>query len=126
MPLVTYATAGHLPILVRRAGTGTVEILSAASGPAFCAIKDAAYTQSQTDFGIGDILLMYTDGLVERRGEDIGTGISRVTEQLAAWRSGAPLDELCDHLVSSLAVEPQLDDVARVAVSRPPLSAATR
>ena len=126
VPLVTYATAGHLPILVRRAGTGTVEILSAASGPAFCAIKDAAYTQSQTDFGIGDILLMYTDGLVERRGEDIGTGISRVTEQLAAWRSGAPLDELCDHLVSSLAVEPQLDDVCVLAVSRPPLSAATR
>ena len=52
-PLVTYATAGHLPILVRRASTWTVEILSAASGPAFCAIKDVAYTQSQTDFGIG-------------------------------------------------------------------------
>ncbi len=69
---------------------------------------------------------MYTDGLVERRGEDIGTGISRVTEQLGAWRSGAPLDELCDHLVSSLAVEPQLDDVCVLAVSRPPPSAAGR
>ena len=124
--IVTYATAGHLPILVRRAGTGTVEILPAAAGPAFCTIKDAAYTQSQTDFGIGDILLMYTDGLVERRGEDIAEGITRVIEHLGAWRSGAPLDDLCDHMVSSLAEEPQLDDVCVLAVSRPPPSAATR
>ena len=111
--VVTYATAGHLPILVRRAGTGTVETLPASGGPAFCAIKDAAYTQSQTGFGVGDILLMYTDGLVERRGEDIDKGIGRVTEHLQAWRSGPPLDDLCDHLVSSLTAEPQLDDVLR-------------
>jgi len=124
--LLTYATAGHLPILLRRAGTGTVETLPAAAGPAFCAIKDAAYTQSQTDFGVGDILLMYTDGLVERRGEDIADGITRVTEHLEAWRSGAPLDDLCDHLVSSLAEEPQRDDVCVLAISRPPPSAATR
>jgi len=124
--LLTYATAGHLPILLRRGGTGTVEILPAAADPAFCDIKDAAYTQSQTDFGIGDILLMYTDGLVERRGEGIDDGITRVTEQLAAWRCGAPLDDLCDHLVSSLAAEPQLDDICVLAVSRPPPSAATR
>ena len=47
------------------------------------------------------------------RGEDIADGITRVTEHLEAWRSGAPLDDLCDHLVSFLAVEPQLDDVLR-------------
>ena len=124
--VVTYATAGHLPILVRRAGTGTVETLPASGGPAFCAIKDAAYTQSQTGFDVGDILLMYTDGLVERRGEDIDKGIGRVTEHLQAWRSGPPLDDLCDHLVSSLTAEPQLDDVCVLAVSRPSLSAVTR
>jgi len=60
------------------------------------------------------------------RGEDIADGITRVTEHLEAWRSGAPLDDLCDHLVSFLAVEPQLDDVCVLAVSRPPPSAATR
>ena len=97
-----------------------MEILPGAAGPAFCAIKDAAYTQRQTGLGVGDTLLMYTDGLVERRGEDIVEGIARVAEHLQSWRSGAPLDDLCDHLVSSLTVEPQLDDVCVLAVSRPP------
>ena len=76
--LVTYATAGHPPMLIRRAATGTVKILPASTGPAFCSIKDAAYRQDQTAFDVGDILLMYTDGLVERRGEDILNGIARV------------------------------------------------
>jgi hypothetical protein len=61
----------------------------------------------------------------DRPPREVYTG-ARVTEQLAAWRSGAPLDELCDHLISSLAVEPQLDDVCVLAVSRPSPSAATR
>ena len=116
--LVTYATAGHPPMLIRRAATGTVKILPASTGPAFCSIKDAAYRQDQTAFDVGDILLMYTDGLVERRGEDILNGIARVAEHLRAWPSGAPLDDLCEHLVASLPAEPQLDDICVLAASR--------
>ncbi|MBV9204997.1 MAG: SpoIIE family protein phosphatase [Actinobacteria bacterium] len=117
--LVSYATAGHPPILVRRAGTGSVEVLPQAGGPAFYEMKDAAYSEGQTAFGRGDIMLMYTDGLVERRGEDILKGVGRVAEELRTWRSGAPLDDLCDHLVRSVAPEPQLDDVCVLAVGRP-------
>ncbi len=102
-----------------------METLPDAAGPAFCTIEDAAYTQGQTGLGVGDILLMYTDGLVERRGEDIVEGIARVAEHLQSWRPGVPLDDLCDHLVSSLTVEPQRDDVCVLAVGLPPPSAGT-
>jgi serine phosphatase RsbU (regulator of sigma subunit)/integral membrane sensor domain MASE1 len=121
MSLVTYATAGHPPILIRRAKTGAVEIAPPAEGPALCLPSDedfSQYTQGQTGFDVGDILLMYTDGLIERRGEDLAEGIARVAERLQAWRPGAPLGSLCDELIASLAVEPQLDDMCVLAVTR--------
>ena len=64
-------------------------------------------------------MLMYTDGLIERRGEDLEKGIARVAEQLQRWQPGAPLGRLCDELIASLAAEPQLDDICVLAVSRP-------
>ncbi len=120
--LVTYATAGHPPILIRRAETGTVEIPPPAEGPALCLPGDRdcpRYTQGQTSFDVGDIMLMYTDGLIERRGEDLDEGIARVAERLQAWPPGAPLGCLCDELIATFAAEPQLDDMCVLAVSRP-------
>ncbi|HTA11529.1 MAG TPA: PP2C family protein-serine/threonine phosphatase, partial [Streptosporangiaceae bacterium] len=120
--LITYATAGHPPILIRRAKTGTVEIPPPAEGPALCLPSGQGcrqYTQGQTGFDVGDIMLMYTDGLIERRGEDLTEGIARVAERLQAWQPGARLGCLCDELIASLAAEPQLDDMCVLAVSRP-------
>ena len=120
--LVTYATAGHPPILIRRAKTGAVEIPPPAEGPALCLPSDQdflQYTQGQTGFDVGDIMLMYTDGLIERRGEDLEEGITRVAERLQAWQPSAPLSSLCDEMIASLAAEPQLDDMCVLAVTRP-------
>jgi serine phosphatase RsbU (regulator of sigma subunit) len=60
---------------------------------------------------------MYTDGLIERRGEDLTEGIARVAERLQAWQPGAPLSSLCDELIASLGGEPQFDDICVLAVS---------
>jgi serine phosphatase RsbU (regulator of sigma subunit)/integral membrane sensor domain MASE1 len=123
LSLVTYATAGHPPILIRRAKTGTVEIPPPAEGPALCLPSDPGfpqYTQGQTGFDVGDIMLMYTDGLIERRDEDLTEGIARVAERLRSWQPGAPLSGFCDELIASLAVEPQLDDMCVLAVALVP------
>ncbi len=111
----------HPPILIRRAKTGTVEIPPPAEGPALCLPSgqdSPRYTQGQTGFDVGDIMLMYTDGLIERRGEDLTEGIARVAERLKACQPGAPLSSFCDELIASLAVEPQLDDMCVLAVTR--------
>jgi serine phosphatase RsbU (regulator of sigma subunit) len=47
----------------------------------------------------GATLLLFTDGLVERRGQDIDTGLAELAEQ-AGSLAGAPLDELCDTLIT--------------------------
>jgi serine phosphatase RsbU (regulator of sigma subunit) len=122
LSLITYATAGHPPIMIRRARAGTVEVLPRAAGPPLCVIKDGAYPryrQNRVGFDVGDIMLMYTDGLIERRGEDLAEGIARVAGQLQDWQPGRPLGRQCDRLVDSLAAEPQLDDICVLAVSRP-------
>jgi serine phosphatase RsbU (regulator of sigma subunit)/integral membrane sensor domain MASE1 len=120
--VVTYATAGHPPILIRRAKTGAVETPPPTEGPALCLPSDhdfPQYTQGQTGFDVGDIMLMYTDGLIERRGEDLEEGIARVAERLQAWQPGAPLGSFCDELIASLGTDPQLDDMCVLAVARP-------
>jgi integral membrane sensor domain MASE1/GAF domain-containing protein len=121
IPRLTYALAGHPPILIRRASTGVVEILSGATGPPLCVPRDDAdpsYEQHEIPFDLGDTMLLYTDGLIERRGEDAFEGIARLASRLEAWRPDRPLGRLCDELVTSLASEPQFDDMCVLAVSR--------
>ena len=114
----TYASAGHPPLLIRRAKTGLVERLPHTGGPPLGPFDEATYAQRRTRFQPGDIALLYTDGLVERRGEDIRAGIARVEEHLRAWQPGRALDDLCAELVASVAGQPQLDDICVLAVSR--------
>ena len=66
-----------------------------------------------------DMTQLRNAGLIERRGEDLEEGITRVAERLQAWQPGAPLGSLCDELIASLGTEPQLDDMCVLAVSRP-------
>jgi serine phosphatase RsbU (regulator of sigma subunit) len=92
--IFTCATAGHMPILIRRAETGTVETPPPAAGQPLCLIKDDTYpqyTQNQTGLDPGDIVLMYTERLIKRRGEDLAEGIARIAGHLQAWRPGTAL-----------------------------------
>jgi serine phosphatase RsbU (regulator of sigma subunit) len=60
------------------------------------------------------VVLLYTDGLVERRGQDLDHGLARLQETLADL-AGRELDELSELLARMLPAEPD-DDVALVAV----------
>lgn len=65
----------------------------------------------------GATLLLYTDGLVERRGELLDVGLERLRAALVELtRQGVPLEELCDRLLSDVPPEWTEDDVALVAV----------
>ena len=64
----------------------------------------------------GTTVLLYTDGLVERRGSTIDEGIDRLVDQLGEL-AGPPLDELCDALLDGCCRGTPQDDVAIVAVS---------
>ena len=63
-------------------------------------------------------LLLYTDGLVERRELPVDEGIARLRAAFAAL-AGRPLGELCDALLAELLPDEPDDDVAVVAVRNP-------
>ena len=53
-----------------------------------------------------ELLALYTDGLIEQPGQDIGTGMSRLAPALASGPAPS-LDQLCDSVLASLAPHPR-------------------
>ncbi|WP_433501086.1 PP2C family protein-serine/threonine phosphatase [Sphaerimonospora sp. CA-214678] len=71
---LSWAQAGHpAPILVRR---GSARQLAAPAGVVLGATANPPYGMAELRLAPGDLLLMFTDGLVERRDRDIGEGVS--------------------------------------------------
>ena len=64
---------------------------------------------------------MYTDGLVERRGEDIDVGIDRLVAAAAAV-ADQPLEKLVDSVLADLCPDAPDDDVVLLALRRRPYS----
>lgn len=98
---ITYSCAGHPPpVLVHP--DGTVTFLDQATDPPLSARPEhLPRPQAQTPFTEGATLVMYTDGLIERRTEDIDTGLARLTESLTRHRHADP-EILADALLADL------------------------
>jgi len=101
-------SAGHLPPALRHPG-GAVEFLDVPGGVMLGA-GAGPYPATDIDLPAGSVLALYTDGLVELPGQDIGAGMSRLARALAA---GPPrsLDDLGDSVLASLG-PPARDDIA--------------
>ena len=112
--LVSYSAAGHLPALIRRADTGEVERLSGASGPMLGPFSDSEYTDAAVPVRPGDILVMYTDGLVEHLGERLDAGIEHLAQVVAQWPPDAWVD--CESLAEAVAPAPHDDDLCLLIV----------
>ena len=112
---VRWANAGHLPPAVLRAA-GPVELLAGPRADLLLGVDaDAVRHESETTLAAGETLLLYTDGLVERRGDDLDGGLDRLRAALADL-GGRPLQETCDALLDRLVDPAHTDDVALVAV----------
>ncbi|MFF7675213.1 SpoIIE family protein phosphatase [Actinacidiphila glaucinigra] len=109
--MCTFSSAGHLPPAAIRPD-GTVRIIDVPVGPPL-GTGHGGYEAVSASCRPGDVLLLYTDGLVERRGEDIDASLDR----LAGLRlhSDGDLGGLVDRILSLLVVEPADDDIAVLA-----------
>jgi serine phosphatase RsbU (regulator of sigma subunit) len=98
---VTYSSAGHPPpVLVH--SDGRVEFLDQATDPPLDARPDPIpRPQAVTTFTSGATLALYTDGLVERRREDIDTGLERLADSLVRHRTADP-EHLADAVLTEL------------------------
>ena len=73
-------SAGHPPAAVRHAGSGRWEVVET-EGPILGLIDDATFDARSGVMRKGDALLLYTDGMVETRNRDIGSGIDKMLGQ---------------------------------------------
>ncbi len=77
--MVQYCNAGHNPAIWYEASSGTIHLLKP-TGPAIGLTRSAQYKSKELRYGSGDLLLLYTDGLVEARNPgDEEFGKERVT-----------------------------------------------
>lgn len=87
---ITYSSAGHPPPALLR-GDGSVEFLDGATDPPLGARPEHMdRPEAATDFVAGDTLVLYTDGLIERRTEDIDVGLGRLAAALTRHRGPSP------------------------------------
>jgi anti-sigma regulatory factor (Ser/Thr protein kinase)/putative methionine-R-sulfoxide reductase with GAF domain len=119
---ITAVSAGHLPPLLIDA-EGQADYLDLPSGPPVGAARIAHFYEIQFDVPLGSLLLLYTDGLVERREEPLETGLERLRTIAAVIGSSSP-QAFCDAVLSgALEDGDQQDDAALIALQTLPLGA---
>jgi serine phosphatase RsbU (regulator of sigma subunit) len=98
---ITYSNAGHPPAALAHPD-GRVEFLDMATDPPLGARPvHEPRPQASVRFETGATLVLYTDGLIERRREDIDVGLARLAGALTTHRAADP-DTLADALLSQL------------------------
>jgi len=124
---VRWSTAGHPPPMVLDLD-GTVTMLDDAPDLLLGLDPETRRHDHERELAPDSTLLLYTDGLVERRDSPLDHGLVRLRQSLSAL-AGRPLEELCDELVARLLPGDAEDDVAIVGVRaypedvpRPPLA----
>jgi PAS domain S-box-containing protein len=101
--LLIYSSAGHPPPVLLHPHGGC-ELLDRATDPPLGARPEhVPRPQAGLEYGPGDLLVLYTDGLIERRGEDIDVGLARLTETLGRNRTLDP-EHMADAVLSQLGV----------------------
>lgn len=92
----TWSRAGHLPPVIRRADR-SVEVPEAGGRCPLGVEWHKPNVNADMTLRPGDSLVLYTDGLIERRGERLDVGLDRLAGAVAAAR--AVPDELCDRAI---------------------------
>ncbi len=110
-----WSNAGHPPPMAVRPD-GSVVVLTGTEVDLLLGIDPlSSRHESVVSLERGATVLLYTDGLVERRGQDLETGLGQLSQALGEL-ADLPLDDLCDALLRRMLPESVEDDVALVAV----------
>lgn len=113
---LAYSRAGHLPALLVR--DGDVTLLDEAGGP-LVGFGNGQRQTAEVDVAPGDVLIFYTDGLIERRTRSLRDGLAAL-QQVAAEATAVDAAGIGEELLARLADGPE-DDVAVVVVRVPDL-----
>ncbi|MHB1413230.1 MAG: PP2C family protein-serine/threonine phosphatase, partial [Thermoleophilia bacterium] len=113
---LVYCSGGHPPAIIKRK-SGEIETL-ATSSPILGAFSDLEYSEERTVVERGDMLVLYTDGVIETRNtEGALVGIQRLTEIVAAPVSLPKMPQHIFKAISNFSGGKMNDDVALLIVA---------
>ncbi len=122
---IAAVNAGHLPALLLRADEQPAFVTHARAPP--LGVGDYDYATEILSFGLESCLLLYTDGLIERRGKSIDEGLARLQAAAEGHDHKGELT-LADHIYRELVHDPSLegvpsleDDIALLVIGSVPL-----
>ncbi|TYP87268.1 SpoIIE family protein phosphatase [Blastococcus xanthinilyticus] len=114
-----WANAGHPPPALL-ASDGSVVLLDGKQADLLLGVAPETVREDHVAVvAPGSTVLLYTDGLVERRDRDIDAGTEQLLEVLGEC-AGLPLDDLCDRVLERMFLPDAEDDVAVLAVQLRP------
>ena len=112
-----WSNAGHPPPMVINPDGGVVELSTVESDLLLGLQPDARRVESVVSLDRGATVLLYTDGLVESRGQSLEVGLRLLRETLLDLaRTDVTLDRMCTLVLQRMLPERPDDDVALVAV----------
>ncbi|MFI0939504.1 SpoIIE family protein phosphatase [Streptomyces sp. NPDC021020] len=114
--VLTYSNAGHPPTVLMSTDGSFCFLDQATDPPLGVRLEHVPRPQATVEYRRGDLLVMYTDGLIERRDEDIDVGLDRLVSAVRELRSLTP-EELADGLLTAMArPDGSEDDVSLMVV----------
>jgi len=115
---VVWSNAGHPPPVLIRAGAPPV-LMEDRHGP-LLGVGHGGRTQGSTVLGPGDLILLYTDGLIENRDEALDIGLSRLLDAVTQSPALDGPNAVADHaLASSLSGITRRDDLCLLVIQQP-------
>jgi len=104
------AVAGHLPPLLVHPD-GSNELLDVTPAPPL-GIGDGDVPSRRFKVEDGSLFVLYTDGLVENKGQDISDGLARLRGIFGPTSPTTPLEDLCKATLDGVYSDDQRDDIA--------------
>ncbi|MFE5243823.1 MULTISPECIES: SpoIIE family protein phosphatase [unclassified Streptomyces] len=104
----TFANAGHLPPVVAEPGEPAL-LLDVPPGMPL-GVGGEPFEEVEVELKEGSLLALYTDGLVESRDHPLDEGLDAF--RLALAEPSQPLEDVCDHVLSTLDTRHGEDDIA--------------
>ncbi len=115
--VLQYSNAGHMPAVLAGPAPGTTTLLTDAASVPLAVRRKEPRPQTTHVLPSGSTLMLFTDGLVERKHESIDDGIARAAD-VVAQTMALPLDTVADAVLSKLAPAAGYDDDVAMVIYR--------
>lgn len=115
--MLQYSNAGHMPAVLAGPAPGTTTLLTDAASVPLAVRRKEPRPQTTYALPSGSTLMLFTDGLVERKHESIDDGIARAAD-VVAQTMALPLDTVADAVLRKLAPAAGYDDDVAMVIYR--------